>query len=208
MSEARPWEQYFGDSLAFAVMPKEEWGAARAFIPYSPFFYVVSAPLSFLPLPLTLSVPIASGIFESLKLVLVFLIGLALGKGGTNPQAAAKWALAAGTVYAFIPATFLLQQWGNWPTQASLWLLTLWAAITTLFWQRITSPLPWIVTTAALALTMLSYTVSAVYTGLFVGLLAVVGWLLAPLERRRWGAVMLSLVAATMLALIIYYGQF
>jgi hypothetical protein len=208
MSEARPWEQYFGDSLAFAVMPKEEWGAARAFIPYSPFFYVVSAPLALLPLPLTLSVAIAGGIFESLKMVLVFLIGLALGRDGTNPQTAARWALAAGAVYAFIPATFLLQQWGNWPTQASLWLLTLWAALTTLFWSRITSPLPWVVTTSALALTMLAYTVSAVYTGLFVGLLAVVGWLLAPLDRRRWGAIMLSLVAATALALLIYYGQF
>jgi hypothetical protein len=55
---------------------------------------------------------------------------------------------------------------------------------------------------------MLSYTVSAVYTGLFVGLLAVAGWLLSPLERRRWGAIMLSLVTASALALLIYYGQF
>jgi hypothetical protein len=208
MSEARPWEQYFGESLAFSVMPKEEWGSARAFIPYTPFFYLVASPLSILPLPLALSVPVVSGIFESLKMVLVFLIGLALGRGGSSPAGAARWALAAGGVYAFIPATFLLQQWGNWPTQTSLWLLTLWAAFTVLLWSRITEPLPWIVTTAALALTMLSYTVSAVYTGLFVGILSVAGWVFGAADRRRWGAVFISLAAASLIAMAVYYGQY
>jgi len=41
-----------GPSLALAVMPKEEWGAARAFIPYSPAFYLLAAPLTGLSVPL------------------------------------------------------------------------------------------------------------------------------------------------------------
>lgn len=37
MAEGKPWEEYFGEGLALSVMPNEEWGSAKAFIPYSPF---------------------------------------------------------------------------------------------------------------------------------------------------------------------------
>ena len=63
MYEGRDFEQYFGKSLALSVMPPDEWGSARAFIPYSPFFYVVASPLAYLPVPLAISVPVTSGIF-------------------------------------------------------------------------------------------------------------------------------------------------
>ena len=111
-------------------MPPDEWGSAQAFIPYSPFFYVVASPLANLPLPLDLSVPATSGIFEALRVGLVFLVALALGtaRRSENPEPASRVALAAAGIYAVVPATFLLQQFGNWPTQTSLWLLTLWAA--------------------------------------------------------------------------------
>lgn len=207
MAEGKPWEEYFGENLALSVMPKEEWGSARAFIPYSPFFYVVAAPLAWLPVPLSFSVPVASGLFETLRVALVFMVGLALGRA-FHMANAARAALAAATVYAITPSTFLLQQWGNWPTQTSLWLLALWTAITCLFWGRITSPLVWIASTLILTLTMLAYTVTAVYTGIFVGLLVVLGWLFARNERRRWAALALALIAATALALLIYYGQY
>lgn len=207
MAEGRDWEQYFGESLALSVMPKEEWGSAKAFIPYSPFFYVVAAPLAWLPVPLAISVPVASGLAEALKGVLVFLIGLALGRGRT-PAAAARLALGAGAVYAAIPATFLLQQWGNWPTQTSLWLLTFWVALTCLLWPRITQPLAWAASTVSLTLAMLAYTVSAVYTGLFVGFLVLAGWIFSRQDRARWTAVALALAGATLLAMLIYYGQY
>jgi hypothetical protein len=210
MYEGRDFEQYFGKSLAFSVMPPDEWGSARAFIPYSPFFYVVASPLAYLPVPLALSVPVASGVFEALKVALVFLAALALGtaRRGDSPQGSSRVALVAAGIYAAIPATFLLQQFGNWPTQTSLWLLTLWAAITCLFWPRITRPLIWLASTLALALTMLSYTVTAVYVGVFIGLLVVLGWLFAPAERKRWTALALSAVGAVALSLLIYYGQY
>ena len=134
MAEGRPWDQYFGESLALSVMPENEWGSARTFIPYSPFFYVVASPLARLPMPIALSVPAVSAIMEALKVIFVFLIGLALGKAfrkgkdEENRAADARIALGAAAFYALIPATFLLQQWGNWPTLVSLWLLTLWAA--------------------------------------------------------------------------------
>ncbi|MEO5954026.1 MAG: hypothetical protein ABIQ44_16315, partial [Chloroflexia bacterium] len=197
MYEGRDFDTYFGKSLALSVMPPDEWGSARAFIPYSPFFYVVASPLAYLPLPLSITVPVASGIFESMKIALVFLAALALGtaRRGDSPQGSSRIALIAAVVYAWIPANFLLQQFGNWPTLTSHWLLTLWAAITCLFWPRITKPLIWLISTIALTLTMLSYTVTAAYVGIFVGLLVVLGWLFAPAERKRWASLALSAVA-------------
>ncbi|MFL5734837.1 MAG: hypothetical protein ACJ78Q_16900 [Chloroflexia bacterium] len=203
MAEGRSWDEYFGKSLALSVMPKEEWGAAKAFIPYSPFFYVVAAPLYWLPVPLAMSVPVFSAILETLKVGWVFLLGLALG----GARHAGRRALASAAIYAAIPATFLLQQWGNWPTQTSLYMLTLWAAVTCLFWRRYMERWVWAVSTLLLLLTLLSYTVTAAYTGVFIGLLVATGWLVQRGERRRWGALGLSLVAATALSLVIYYGQ-
>jgi hypothetical protein len=210
MYEGRDFDTYFGKSLALSVMPPDEWGSARAFIPYSPFFYVVASPLAYLPLPLGISVSVVSGIFESLKVALVFWAALALGtaRRGDSTQGSSRVALIAAGIYASIPATFLLQQFGNWPTLTSLWLLTLWAAVTCLFWRRMTKPLMWFISTAALTLTMLSYTVTAVYVGVFVGLLVVLGWLFAPTERKRWAALAFSALGAVVLSLLIYYGQY
>lgn len=206
----RSFEQYFGESLAFSVMPKDEWGSARAFIPYSPFFYVVGTPLAWLPLPMMTTVPVAMAILESLKVALVFMIGLALGRapgGAESGERGARVAVAAAGVYSIVPAMFLLQQWGNWPTQAALWLVAAWAGFTTLFWERITRPGVWVASTLLMSLSLLAYTVSAAYTGLFVGALVVMGWLFAGPERRRWTALLLSGVAAAGLALLVYYGQ-
>ncbi len=203
-AEGRPFEEYFGRGLSFAVMPKQEWGAATAFIPYSPFFYFAAAPLAKLPLPLALTVPIASGVQDALKVPLIFLLGLALG----GVRGAARRAVASAAIYSFIPATFLLQQWGNWPTLTSLWLLTLWAAIACLFWARFTNPIVWVASTAALALTMLSYTVTAAYTGIFIGMLLVGGWLFAAGDRKRWALLALSLVVGTLASMLIFYGRY
>jgi hypothetical protein len=207
----RSFEQYFGESLALSVMPKDEWGAARAFIPYSPFFYVMATPLAWLPLPMTTTVPVAMSILESLKVALVFVIGLALGhvpRRRESGEWASKVAVAAAGVYSIVPAMFLLQQWGNWPTQVALWLVAAWVGFTALFWERFTRPAVWVTSTLLLALSLLAYTVSAAYTGLFGGALVVLGMLFAGRERRRWTALLLSGAVAAGLALLMYYGQY
>ena len=153
---------------------------------------------------LALSVPLFSALFEALKVVVVFLLGLGLS---TVRRAPVK-ALMAAAFYSAIPATFLLQQWGNWPTLLSLWLVTVWAALVALFWGKLTTWPVLLATTVVLALTMLSYTVTAAYTGLFVGLLVVAGWLFAPRQRNKWGAILLSLVVATGVAVLVFYGQY
>jgi hypothetical protein len=204
MSEGRSWEQFFGKNLSLAVMPKEEWGAARAFIPYSPFFYVIAAPLAKLPINIAITVPVFSGILDALKVPMVFLLGLALG----GPRTAARRAVIAAAVYTFTPATFLLQQWGNWPTLTSLWLVTLWATTVCLFWHRLTRLPTWLATTAILTLAMLSYTVTAAYIGVFISVLVALGLILAPGERRRWLTTGLSLAVAALASVLIFYGQY
>ncbi len=218
----RAWDQYFGTNLAFAVMPKEEWGAARAFIPYSPFFYLVSAPLAWLPVGIELTIPVLSALADALKVGLIFLLGLACGAGlrglgapeaagagpAAPPESGARLGVAAAAVYAVTPAGFLLLQWANWPTQMALWLVTCWAAVTCLFWARLARPGVWLISTALLTLTFLSYTVAVAYTGLLLVLVLVGGWILAPGQRRQWAALALSLVAASALSLLLYYGQY
>ena len=73
-----------------------------------------------------------SAIFEALKVTFVFLLGLALGPARGGGAARGRLAFTAAAVYALIPATFLLQQWGNWPTQLSLWLVAAYANLTAL----------------------------------------------------------------------------
>jgi hypothetical protein len=208
-AEGRDFETYFGKSLALSVMPADEWGTARAFIPYSPFFFIVASPLAGLPVPLDVSVPAAAATFEALKVALVFMVALALGTAvRRDPQWAGRVAALGAGVYALTPATFLLQQFGNWPTQTSLWLMTAWAAVTCLFWERITRPWVWVMSTVALTLTLLAYTVTMVYVGVFVGLMVLVGWLSDGEGRKRWTALALSGIAAAALAVLIYYGRY
>ncbi|HUS16468.1 MAG TPA: hypothetical protein VM536_15835 [Chloroflexia bacterium] len=202
----RDWEQYFGRSLALAVMPRAEWGSARAFVPYSPAFYVLAAPLGWLSMPLTITVPALSGVLGALQVPMVFLLGV--GLGGPTAARAARVGLAAAAVLAFVPALFLLQQWGNWPTLLSLWAVTAWVAFTALFWRAFLRPAVWVASTVLLAATILSYLVTALYTGIFLGLLLVAGWVFAPADRRRWAALAVSGVAAAILSLLVYYGQY
>jgi len=54
---------------------------------------------------------------------------------------------------------------------------------------------------------LLSYTVTAAYTGVFVVILVAAGWIFTPQERKRLSLLALSLFVATLLSLLVYYGQ-
>ena len=81
-------------------------------------------------------------------------------------------------------------------------------SVVCLFWGRITRVVPFVVATLLLAITMVSYTVTAVYVGLMTGMIIVAGWVLMRREWRRWVALGLSLIGASGLALLLYYGQY
>jgi hypothetical protein len=187
-------------TLAFLVMPADEW-KQRVFIPYSPFFYYAFAPLTALPLPVPATVPLVAALLDVLRIPLVFLLALRLGPGLNR-------ALAAAAVFTFIPPTYVLQQWGNWPTQISLWLTLAWLTALVLAWERLHRPVPFIITSVLLGLALLSYTVTAGYIGLIFGPLPLLGLLVGRGHRRTYAALLLSFVAGIGLALAAFYGAY
>jgi hypothetical protein len=187
-------------TLAFLVMPADEW-KQRVFIPYSPFFYYAFAPLAWLPLPVQATVPLVAALLDVLRIPLVFLLALRLGPGLNR-------ALAAAAVFTFLPATYVLQQWGNWPTQISLWLTLAWVTAVVLAWERLHRPLPFAIVSVLLGLALLSYTVTAGYIGLIFGPFALLGFLLSRKHRRSFGALLLTFVAGIAIALVGFYGAY
>lgn len=187
-------------TLAFSVMPADEW-KQRVFIPYSPFFYYAFAPLTWLPLPVQDTVPLVAALLDVLRVPLVFLLALRLGPGLHR-------ALAAAAVFAFLPATYVLQQWGNWPTQISLWLTLAWLTALVLAWERLSRPLPFAIVSGLLGLALLSYTVTAGYIGLIFGLVPLLGFVLSRPHRRTYAALFLSFVAGIAIALAGFYGAY
>lgn len=187
-------------TLAFLVMPADEW-KQRAFIPYSPFFYYVFAPLTALPWPTTVTVPVVAALLDALRTPLVFLLALRLGPG--------QWrALAAAAVFTFIPATFVTQQFGNWPTQISLWLTLAWLTAAALTWERLHRPLPFVIAGGLLGLALLSYTVTAGYIGIIFGGFVLAGLLFARGQRRTFAALGGVGLLGIAIALAGFYGAY
>lgn len=223
------WLYYSPPGLALRVMPEGDW-RTRAIIPYSPFFYMINVPFTWLPLPLDKVVYAVSALFDAVRPMLIAFIALRFGWGE-------RVAGYAATLFAFIPATFLWQQWGNWPTNLSLTLTLLFVAQLTGSWPALNRrALGWL--TLILTITFLSYTVSAVFLGLtIVAIIALGGGreLLArmPVRRPALGVVsgtttparhptsnqrkeqltaylklLAILVVATVLATLLFYGQY
>ena len=203
------------------TMPTAEWGPNRPVIPYSPWFHIFAGSFLLLPLPMVLVGHMFSALVDTSR---VFLIGLLARKSGF----AEREALFAGLLYAVTPATFLLHSWGNLPTTFGIW----WTLLATVFivtaYRRLDQPGPFIALTLLLTVTMLMYTVMAVFMVLFLALLLPTLWLLEarPADagagnlaarsfadpsagsRRPVAAIALALLAAGLLSALIYYGQY
>ncbi len=213
------WRYYSPPGLALAVMPKTDW-KTQVIIPYSPFFYMLSRPLAWLPLPLDLTVYSFSALLDALRVYPVAFIALRFGWG---ERAAGYAALLA----AFTPATFLLQQWGNWPTSFSLVFALIFLAVLVGYWPNLhPRALLWL--TLMLTLVFLSYTVTAVFLGLtLLGLVLLGGGMemlrrtsrpplyglvaapaLPPAMRPAYAKMALVLLAASLLATMLFYGQY
>jgi hypothetical protein len=134
---------------------------------------------------------------------------------------------------AVTPVTFLLHSWGNLPTTFGIW----WTLVSTVFivvaYRRLDRPWPFIALTLLLTITLLMYTVVAVFMGVFMCLLVPALWLIEGtkdegrktkenkrhfrlwssafrLSARRRPVIALALagIAALGLATLIYYGQY
>jgi hypothetical protein len=216
------WQFYFSPELSLSVMPEGDW-KTRPLIPYSPFFYMVSAGLAQLPVALNLALYTIAALLDASRVYLVAFIALRFGWGER-----AAWLAAALAI--FTPASFLLQQWGNYPTTFSLWFTLMFTALLVATWPRLDRrALLWL--TLLLAVTFVSYTVTAVMLGITLLAFIVFGWLL---ERRRptvssaalgvvagrtvratypmlgspYRKLLLVTIGAALLAMLAFYGQY
>ncbi len=214
------WRYYSPPGLALAVMPQTDW-KTQVIIPYSPFFYMFARPLTWLPGALNLKVYIVSVFLDAIRVYPVAFIAL---RFGWSERAATYAAIIA----AFTPATFLLQQWGNWPTNFSLIFALLFLAMLVGYWPLLDRrALVWL--TLALTFVFLSYTVTAVFLGLTVLGLALLGGIGDRLKRApspstlgfaapaasfrptiglAYAKTVAALLGATILATLLFYGQY
>ncbi len=175
-----------------------------AIIPYSPFVFFYLSPVAALPIDPYISVNLLNTTLDALRVFIIFGLAAALGAG-------ARVALLAAGLYLITPSTWLLNSWGNWPTTFSLWLGTLYVLLVLANWRKLW-PVTWLGATFVLLLTMLGYTVTAVFMGLLLygwafGLVFVVGRQ-DKLARRNGGLIFGSATIAAALAVVIYYVQF
>jgi hypothetical protein len=199
-----------------ATMPTAEWGSRPPVIPYSPWFHIFAGSFMLLPMPMVLAGHMFSALVDSSRVFLIALLGRKVGLSERE-------SLLASLLYAVTPATFLLHSWGNLPTTFGIW----WTLVTTVFivaaYRRLDRPGPFALLTLLLTITMLIYTVMAVFMVVFLGLLLPALWLIesgprgaeprafadgAPGSRRPVLAIALALIAAGLLATLIYYGQY
>ncbi|NJP05438.1 MAG: hypothetical protein HC837_07355 [Chloroflexaceae bacterium] len=198
-----------------STMPEAEWGPNRPVIPYSPYFHIFATVFALLPWSLEFSANLFSALIDCSH---VLIIGLLARKGGLSPRGA----LLAALLYAVLPANFLLHSWGNLPTTSGLW----WTFVTTAFvvigWQKLHQAGPFLILTLLLLVSLLVYTVSGAFMGLFLLLftlaIALVLWQQKRLNRHEGDhirvltrgliALWLATLSALILSLLIYYGQY
>ncbi|HMP41719.1 MAG TPA: hypothetical protein PKA05_15165 [Roseiflexaceae bacterium] len=185
-----------------STMPIAEWGASPPVIPYSPWFHILAAGFSLLPLPMELTGNMISALLDSSRVLLIAILARACGLGE-------RGALFAGLLYAVTPATFLLHSWGNLPTTYGMWCTLAATVYFVVGWRRIEQRGVLIGLIALLTVTLLVYTVMAVFMLVFPALLGGGMWMFGgQAERRRTAALALASALALGAAIVVYYGQY
>lgn len=171
--------------------------------PYSPLFYIVSLPLTLLPIPLPLSMGLLNGLLGVATNLLLYLLAARI----TGRPRAGLWAAVA---YTFLPAPYYLLSWGNYPTQLGLFGALVTVVYLVLAYDRLWRWRAFAWWVAALMLAILSYTVVGVFA--VVLLLVVAGFELLPAagraQRRRALAIVAGLVLAEGVVFLLYHSAF
>jgi len=189
------------------TMPVAEWGVNPPVIPYSPWFHILATSYAIFPWPMETTANFVSLLMDMSRVILIAAIAL---KAGLSQRVA----FLAAVTYAVLPVTFLLHIWGNVPTSAGLWLNLLVQTTILLAWDRLGEWRVQLWFVPLLVLAFLVYTVTGVFTGVFLIVFTALVWLNA---RRgvEWRTLLPGLqplwIAAGMaigLAIAIYYGQY
>lgn len=178
-----------------------QWGI-QGQIPYPPFLYVFGLPFYLGPLGRDLSINLWSGLLDCSRPLLIFFLACRLG-------ASVRAGLIAAFAMGLTACTFLLHSWGNYPTTISQWCALLFLVLLVARFRDLRRPWVFVGLLALLTVTMLLYTVTAVFIGLLlVVLLAGLAWRGGPDERRQLLPLGGLLVGASLLAFFGYYVQF
>lgn len=193
---------YQPGAFSESVMPITEWGEERPMIPYSPFYHLFSLTYAILPWSLEKTATILNAFLDASRIIIIAVMFRRVGMSER-----VSWLTALG--YAIAPVTFLLHAWGNAPTTTGLW----WTLVTTaallivgrsindrkVFWSILT------LTTV----TMLIYTVTAVFHVMFVSILALLLWIMPTnKDKSTIKPILLATYGGLGIATIIYYGQY
>lgn len=185
-----------------SVMPITEWGANRPMIPYSPFYHLSAMAFAIFPWELEKTATILNTFCDASRIILIALI--ARHSGLSN-----RVALLAGLLYAVTPATFLLHAWGNAPTTVGLWWTLVSTVAMMVIGRSINNRRLFALLLLINTITMLIYTVTAVFHVLFITLLAGFLWIIPshPLKSTI-RPVLLATYSGLAIATLIYYGQY
>lgn len=178
-----------------------QWGI-QGQIPYPPFLYIFGLPFYLGPLGRDLSINLWSGLLDCCRPLLIFFLARRLG---ASPRAG----LIAAFVMAMTASTFLLHSWGNYPTTVSQWTAFLFLVVLATRFHDLRRPWVFISLLALLTVTMLLYTVTAVFIGLLlVILLAILAVRGNSVERQQLLPLGGILVGASLIAFFGYYVQY
>jgi len=193
---------YLPGSFSESVMPVTEWGADRPMIPYSPFYHFSILLYAVFPWALESSAMVVSIILDVSRIVFIAVIARANGLS----ERTSTWAAA---IYAITPMTFLLHSWGNTPTTTGLWW-TLVCTTALMFWSsQLRQPRIFWSLVGITSITMLIYTVTAVFHVLFILVLAGILWLQPKTHGSRYINDILRITALGFaVSVVVYYGQY
>ncbi|MCL5256401.1 MAG: hypothetical protein M1319_01215 [Chloroflexi bacterium] len=192
-------ELYFPSPLSSVP---SEWNM-DVLIPKSPLFYFIAAPVSFLPLPIELSVKL---FVTLLDVSLLFGIFYLVKKFYGSPRAA----LFAAAVYGFTPLTYRMLSYGILPTIFAQWLTVITFAIILTKFHNLNRAGPFALTTMLLAATMVAFPTILVFNTIVMGIwgVSMLLWPAEAWERRRVIQLAMVVVGGLVVAFLSYYMQY
>ncbi len=188
-----------------SVTPREWDLGSNALVPKSPLFYVLMAPLAYLPGDLEVWVKLVICLIDVSGALILFYLARRLIPDG------AQAGLLAAAVYLLTPLSYRVLSFGTLPTIFAQWLTLLAFAYLALHLPRLHRPLVLVGQSLLLALVLLAFPTMVLFTPIVLGVVVVGGGLFIGDKVTRRNALIflpLSGLVGAGLAVLLYYGRY